>query len=263
MVDSTTRGEPGARADSAGWLTAVQLDWLWRLAIRLHACGSAAEAEAVAARAHRDLAELGGGPAVATALAETLRPALAALRERDRLRTLATQDPLTGLGNRRFLEEELARLIGGSSPGRRLAFALLDLDRFRDVNERHGHRAGDVVLQLVGLLVQGFRGPNDVACRYGGEEFVMVMPDATAAEAQERLEPLLATLAGMSTHHEGRHLEPITASIGVAEFPAHGSTIAALVDAADAALFRAKNRGRDRICVAAEGLLPSRPQAHE
>ncbi|MFM7043233.1 MAG: GGDEF domain-containing protein, partial [Planctomycetaceae bacterium] len=90
-------------------------------------------------------------------------------------------------------------------------------------------------------------------CRYGGEEFVLIMPGATGAEAVNRLEPLRRRLAEAGVHHEGRLLPPLTASIGVAEFPFDGEDVEALLDSADQAMYRAKRGGRNRICVPADG----------
>lgn len=172
----------------------------------------------------------------------------AANREVARLWELAIRDPLTGLFNRRFMEEELARQVeGATQAGCPLAVAVLDLDDFRSYNRRHGHRGGDQALRQTATQIQGFRRARDVACRYGGDEFVLIMPGATAAEAAVRLEPLRAAVAGMSIHQEGRLLEPVTASIGVAEFPGNGATADALFDAADAAVYRAKGGGHDRV----------------
>ncbi len=236
-------------AEAAG-LSAADHAWLWQLARRLQECESVAEAEALAS----DAGERGGAgsSALARAVAETVGPALTSLREREQLRNLVIRDPLTGLYNRRYLEEELGRQIDRAR--RRpdpLAVALLDLDHFRDYNERHGHPAGDLVLQLVGLLLQGFRRGDDVPCRYGGEEFVLIMPAVTVAEAVARLDPLRAALAETAPHREGRPLPPVTASIGVAGLPDHGVSVVALLDTADAAMYRAKKAGRNRVCAAA------------
>lgn len=222
---------------------------LWRLAGRLLACGAVAEAEAIAAGVAAEAR--GRSPELERAVAETAASAVEGLREREQLRSLAIRDPLTGLYNRRFLEEELARrLIHVRHEARPLAVAMLDLDHFRDYNERHGHRAGDLVLRSLAVLLQGFRQGSDVPCRYGGEEFVLIMPGATASEAAARLEPLRCRLAETGIHHEGRPLQPVTASIGVAEFPRDGVEAAPLLDSADRAMYRAKRGGRNRICVA-------------
>ena len=233
----------GARTDG---LTNDELSLLWRAALRLHACDTTARAEVVVAEA---TAEIPASPALERALAETLASALDLIRERERLQDLARCDPLTGLSNRRSMEEELERRIPEHTRlARPMAVGILDLDRFRDCNERHGHLAGDLVRRSLAVLLQGFRRGSDLPCRYGGEEFVLIMPDTTAAEAATRLEPLRDRLATMGIHHEGRLLDPVTASIGVAEFPTDGDSFTALLAAADLALYRAKREGRNRIC---------------
>lgn len=225
---------------------------LWRLALDLQACATVAEAEALAARAVA--ADPGRRPVFDRAITETVERGLETVREREQLRGLAIRDPLTGLYNRRFLEEELARQLSHvRREGRPLAVAMLDLDHFRDCNERHGHRAGDIVLRSLAVLLQGFRQEGEMPCRYGGEEFVLIMPGATGAEAVNRLEPLRRRLAETGVHHEGRLLQPLTASIGVAEFPFDGDDVEALLDAADQAMYRAKRGGRNRICVPERG----------
>ena len=175
-------------------------------------------------------------------------------RELARLRELAIRDPLTGLYNRRFMEDELARQTRHATSGRRpLVVAMIDLDDFRGYNDRHGHPAGDQALRQTATLIQGFRAATDVACRYGGEEFLLIMPDTTAAAASVRLDALRAALAVAAVHHEGRPLDPVTASIGVAEAPPDGGPVAGLLDAADRALYRAKRRGRNRVETVAFG----------
>ena len=244
--------EVGPAAGRAQPLSASELAWLWDLAKRLHACPDLAAAEVLVALAEAETH--GGGPAIAAARAETVGPALANLRDRERLRSLALRDPLTGLCNRRILDDELPRLfVRAATLGEPLALAMLDLDRFRDYNERHGHPAGDMVLMTIGGLLQGFRRELDLACRYGGEEFMLIMPATAAAEATSRLEPLRQAIAEAAIHHEGRRLAPITCSIGVAGFPAHGGSAAAVVAAADEALYLAKRSGRDHIRLAADG----------
>jgi diguanylate cyclase (GGDEF)-like protein len=247
-----TQGMNTAPEEDHPGLAAAELAALWRLARRLQACASLVDAEAIAAGA---VAEARGrSPAYAQAIAETVAPALESLRERDRLSSLAVRDPLTGLYNRRFMEEELSRqVMHARREGLPLAVAMLDLDHFRDYNERHGHLAGDLVLRLLAVLLQGFRQGSDVPCRYGGEEFVLIMPAATAAQAAARLEPLRHRLAETGIYYEGRLLQPVSASIGVAEFPADGEDPSALLDAADAAMYRSKRLGRNKICTAAEG----------
>ena len=229
-------------------LTAADLALLWRLALELQGCDSLADAEATAASARAAVRS----PAVAHAIDDTCRRALAGLRERDRLRALATRDPLTGLADRRVMEEALERHCHEAARlGRPLAVALLDLDRFRDYNRRHGHLAGDRVLRALATVLEEGRRDADVACRFGGDEFVIILPAATAAEAIGRLEPLLKRLVEDPAAGDSHTLEAITVSIGIAESPGDGTDPAALIAAADEAMYRAKQAGGDRICLAA------------
>lgn len=243
-------GTPRGR-DGSG-LAAAELVVLWELARRLQACNTVAAAEAIVMSA---VAQARGcSSAFEQAVAETAEPALQGLREREQLRGLVIRDPLTGLYNRRFLEDELSRQLGHVRRlGQPLAVAMLDLDHFRDYNELYGHLAGDLVLRSLAVLLQGFRQASDVPCRYGGEEFVLIMPAAPATEAVARLEPLRCRLVETGIYHEGRLLQPVSVSIGVAEFPADGDSPEALLDAADAAMYRSKRSGRNRICAAADG----------
>ena len=242
-----TSAAPRAVADAA--LAAEEFAFLWRLARRLQACGAVAEAASIAVRAESEVS--GRSPALERAVAETVAAALEGLREREQLHSLVIRDPLTGLYNRRFMEAELARhAIHARREGQALSVALLDLDHFRDYNERHGHLAGDLALRSLAVLLQGFCQGSDVPCRYGGEEFVFIKPGATAAQAAARLEPLRCRLAETGIHHEGRLLEPVTASIGVAECSGTAADAVAVIDSADQAMYRAKRSGGNRICVA-------------
>ncbi len=184
-------------------------------------------------------------------LADDLSLALANLRLRDSLKHLSVRDPLTGLFNRRYLEETLEREVHRAGrEAQSLGMLLLDLDHFKRLNDTQGHQAGDEALKAVGqLLARGVRA-GDVACRFGGEEFVVLLPGATLAGATRRAEQLRADLAELSVIYRGELLEPITASIGVAALPELCATPASLLRAADTAAYRAKREGRDRIAVA-------------
>lgn len=227
-------------------LSADDLQLLWQLALRLQQSHDVARAEAVVSEM---TAGLNLSPALRRAINETVAPAIDAIRDRQRLQNLAICDPLTGLYNRRFMEDELGRQISElSRVGQPMAVAMLDLDHFRSYNEGYGHLAGDLVLRSLAVLLEGFGLESDVPCRYGGDEFVLIMPAATATIAVARLEPLRGQLSQTGIHHQGRLLKPVTASIGVAEFPRHATGVIAMLDAADAALYRAKRTGRNRIC---------------
>ena len=229
-------------------LTRADYALLWHLALRLQDCTSLAEAEAMAAEARAS----DQSQAVSRAMEATIGPVLHALGERDRLRALATRDPLTGLANRRLMEEALDVQLGEAARlGRPLAVVLLDLDRFRDYNRRHGHLAGDEALRALASLLEAVRRGEELACRYGGDEFVLIMPSATATEALVRLEGLERRLAEHAAARTKSPLDPVTASIGIAEAAADGSDPAALIAAADEAMYRAKQAGGNRICLAA------------
>ncbi|MFL1464343.1 diguanylate cyclase [Roseococcus sp. DSY-14] len=185
--------------------------------------------------------------ALAHALADNISLAVANIALRERLQGEALRDPLTGLHNRRFLDEVGAKLAAQAErSGRPLAVVVLDLDHFKALNDRHGHAAGDAALRRVGtLLREGLRG-GDVACRHGGEEFALLLPDCTAEAAAQRAEALRQAIE-RSGGGPG-----LSASLGVAALPARGGTLAAAMEAADAALYRAKAGGRNRVVLAAE-----------
>jgi diguanylate cyclase (GGDEF)-like protein/PAS domain S-box-containing protein len=162
---------------------------------------------------------------------------------RRELREQAIRDPLTGLFNRRFLEEtlnrEVARAARAKSP---LGVVMLDLDKFKLLNDTFGHAAGDAVLREVGQLLRENVRAADVACRYGGDEFIVVMPDSTLENAARKAKLILEMLAHKSA--------PLGSSMGVVAFPNHGPAAVELLRVADAALYCAKQGGGGRIVVA-------------
>jgi len=169
------------------------------------------------------------------------------------LQEQATRDPLTGLHNRRYLAEELDRELSRAGRGRLpVSVIMFDVDHFKDVNDTYGHSAGDAMLCAIAaeLLVGTRRG--DIACRYGGDEFVVVLPDVTGELALARAEGWRTRLAKVMGSVEGVHSRT-TVSLGVATFPGNGSTIDALVSAADRAVYVSKEQGRDRVSVAPPG----------
>jgi diguanylate cyclase (GGDEF)-like protein/PAS domain S-box-containing protein len=170
----------------------------------------------------------------------------------------AIHDPLTGLFNRRYLEETLEReLIRAQRLGQHVSLVMGDLDHFKAINDTYGHLAGDEVLRtFAGLLKQHSRG-SDMYCRYGGEEFILVMPDMILEKAVERTDLLRETIAGTSIVFEGVTIR-VNASFGVASFPEHGEKITSLIAAADNALYRAKKAGRNRV-ISANGRKEAKP----
>jgi len=188
---------------------------------------------------------------LATAVAEELGLALANLRVRDTLHEQSIRDPLTGLYNRRFLEEFLLRELARADRKKHaLTIITLDIDHFKRINDALGHGAGDIVLRRVGLLLQGYVRESDIACRVGGEEFSLLLPEASMQIAAQRAENIRGGVHELKLKYDGHSLGSITISLGVAAFPEHGTTPDALIRAADQALYDAKSRGRDRVASA-------------
>jgi len=195
---------------------------------------------------------------LAQAVADGVSLALANVALREKLRNQALRDELTGLYNRRFLEETLPRLLAHaerrSAP---IAVLMLDLDHFKQVNDRYGHAVGDAVLREVGALLLARLRRMDVACRYGGEELVVLMPDCSAVDALARAQEICAMVRGLRDRADST-LPAVTISAGVAAWPEHGEQMGKVLEAADAALYAAKRQGRDR-AVPAEATAPALP----
>ena len=192
-------------------------------------------------------------------LASQIALALASLKLRETLRNLSVRDPLTSLFNRRYMEESLHReLASAKRKGHHLGVVMMDVDHFKRFNDTFGHDAGDVLLREIGSILQLNSRVSDIACRFGGEEFVIIYPEATSEFVLQRTELLRQAIAAMQLKHFGRSLGEITASFGVASYPEHGTTIQELLKAADEALYRAKGEGRNR-CLMADN--STRPQS--
>jgi diguanylate cyclase (GGDEF)-like protein len=190
--------------------------------------------------------------ALATTAAEQLSMALANLKLKETLHNQSIRDALTGLFNRRFLEGSLAReLARASRKQQTLAVLMLDVDHFKRFNDSHGHPGGDALLTAVGGVLRQLSRPEDIPCRYGGEEFTLILPDTDAATAVARGERIREAIAALRVAHEGKPLSVVTASIGVAVFPDHHAEMEPLLEAADGALYRAKAEGRNRVVLAA------------
>jgi diguanylate cyclase (GGDEF)-like protein len=185
---------------------------------------------------------------VAIALAEHIGLAVANLRLREALRNQSIIDSLTGLFNRRYLEQTLERECRRAvRSGRPLALAMLDVDHFKKFNDAWGHEGGDAVLKELGALIRSNIRGEDMACRHGGEEFVLVLADAPLESARGRAEQLRELVTELTVRHRGQPVGPITVSLGVAGLPEHGITPDTLLAAADKALYDAKHAGRNRV----------------
>jgi diguanylate cyclase (GGDEF)-like protein len=168
-----------------------------------------------------------------------------------RLSELVIRDPLTGLFNRRYLEESLEREIARARrSGTPLAIMMMDIDHFKHINVTFGHSVGDAVLVGVSRCMQSMARVEDILCRYGGEEFVLVMTTASLDTVHERAERVREGVRRMNIAHHGRQLGPVTISIGIAIHPDHSETASDAMQAADAALYRAKQSGRNRTILA-------------
>ena len=168
-----------------------------------------------------------------------------------RLRELSVRDPLTGLFNRRYLEEVLAlEMIRAVRKQYPIGIIMADIDHFKRFNDTHGHAAGDAVLVQVGNLLRTHVRSSDVTCRYGGEEFVLILPEASREITQMRAEQMRDDARHLHVQYEGQTLGALTLSLGVAVFPNNGSTEDVILKAADDALYCAKLDGRDRVVVA-------------
>jgi diguanylate cyclase (GGDEF)-like protein len=185
---------------------------------------------------------------LAVTVADHLSLALANLKLRERLQEMSVRDPLTGLYNRRYMQETLQREIKraqrNSTP---IGIIMLDVDHFKNVNDTHGHDAGDFVLKTLARFLAGNLRGEDVACRYGGEEFVLIMPGLSPKDSWLKAERIRSEIENTLRVPYLDRLLSITVSIGVAAFPDHGVHVDQLMTKVDGALYAAKNNGRNRI----------------
>ncbi|KTE08910.1 diguanylate cyclase [Sphingopyxis sp. H115] len=179
-------------------------------------------------------------------LAENIGLAIANLQLRDTLREMAMADSLTGLANRRQLGHVLETQIAQAERlGEPLGCLMIDVDHFKRFNDVHGHEAGDAVLRAVGQVLANVTRETGLAFRYGGEEFLVLLPTLSSRQAEDRAQDIRARIAALELGHGGKDLDPISVSVGVAVAPVHCG-FDRLVRTADAALLRAKANGRDR-----------------
>ncbi|HEY3520892.1 MAG TPA: GGDEF domain-containing protein [Rhodanobacteraceae bacterium] len=181
---------------------------------------------------------------------DQLSLAIANLTLQQSLREQSIRDPLTGLFNRRYLEASLPRELTRAERRKgQLALLMLDLDHFKRYNDRHGHDAGDALLAQFGALLGQLCRGEDIPCRYGGEEFTVVLVDIDAGHARERAEAIRSATSKLELRHRGQRLPAPSVSIGLAIYPHDGATPEELKRVADQALYRAKREGRDRVVV--------------
>jgi diguanylate cyclase (GGDEF)-like protein len=188
---------------------------------------------------------------LAVTVSDHISLALANIRLREKLAHQVVHDVLTGLFNRRYLEETLEREIyRARRKGASLGLIMLDLDYFKLFNDAHGHEAGDNLLSALGEFLAKQVRREDVACRYGGEEFVLILAETSLEIVRQRAEDIRRKFAKLPVMHRGQLLESVTLSLGVAMFPEHGANGRDVLRAADEAMYRAKAQGRNRVVVA-------------
>ena len=183
---------------------------------------------------------------LATTVSQNIALSFANLKLQEKLRHQSLRDPLTGLYNRRYLQECLNKEIDRARRKHHtISIIMLDVDRFKRFNDIYGHSAGDLVLKEVSAYLLSQTRQYDIACRYGGEELVIVMPDASIEDTIIRAEQIREEIKQLELKHQSQSLQTITVSIGISCFPQHGYDVDSLIRAADSALYEAKNSGRD------------------
>jgi len=214
----------------------------------LHVRTAAAGSEEERTRAIAGVREL------AATVAEILSLSIWNMRLRETLANQAIKDPLTGLFNRTFMEDALQREIYRA--GRKqtqIGVIMADLDHFKKFNDLHGHAAGDLVLVDLANFLKWRMRKGDVVCRYGGEEFVLILPDSSLGETGQRAVQLKDAVKGLRVSYGGMELGPVTLSMGVSAFPTSGDSPRDLLRTADEALYKAKQAGRDRVVLVEDG----------
>jgi diguanylate cyclase (GGDEF)-like protein/PAS domain S-box-containing protein len=179
-----------------------------------------------------------------------------AVSQQNHLREQALRDPLTGLFNRRYLAEALPGLIAQSERnGEQVGFVMLDIDHFKVINDRFGHPVGDLFIEKIAEILRRVTRQSDFACRYGGEEFLLVLPGAGKKPAVLRAEEIRQTCEDVRIYHEGEELA-VTVSLGVAVYPQHGAEDGEVIEKADQAMYLSKQGGRNQVRVWEEAPLP-------
>ncbi len=189
-----------------------------------------------------------------------LQVTLSSIKLRESLQIMSFEDALTGLKNRRFFDEAIQREQHIASRSKTpLALLICDIDYFKDFNDLYGHDAGDMALRtLANIMLEHFR-ETDIPCRFGGEEFVVLMPGASLAGALNRARQLLEKVAARTVSYQGRNLDALTISVGIAIWQGDTDAPNSLLQSADKALYRAKQAGRNQISVCTAGNNDSQP----
>jgi len=186
----------------------------------------------------------------AIAVSERISLSLANLKLREMLRGQSIRDALTGLFNRRYFEESLNRELSRAGRLHRpVALVMIDVDHFKQFNDTFGHQAGDMLLREVASVFKTRIRAGDLACRYGGEEFALIVADSDSQGARVCTESVRHSIGALDLHHHGQFLGTVTISAGIASFPIHGSNPEDLISSADQALYKAKKAGRDCVVV--------------
>lgn len=182
--------------------------------------------------------------------------AVAAMKLKLKLENQSIRDPLTGLFNRHFMEVALERELSLAARRKtQLAVLMLDVDHFKDFNDTYGHAAGDVVLKAVANACQTTVRGEDIACRYGGEEFTIILTDITLETSFERANAIREAVSALRVSHGRDYYGEVTLSIGIALYPEDGISGDTLLRKADQALYRAKQQGRDRVLLSADPIF--------
>lgn len=189
------------------------------------------------------------------AVAEHISLSLSNINLRTKLEQQAVRDPLTNLYNRRYLDESFSReLERAKRKGMSVGVLMIDVDHFKKFNDTFGHDAGDYVIQKMGVLLSNIVRGEDIACRYGGEEFTLIICETNQRAAKKRALELLEMVRELELEFNHKSLGHITLSIGMAMYPNHGDSQQKLIAAADEALYRAKKSGRDQLKIASSAI---------
>jgi diguanylate cyclase (GGDEF)-like protein len=183
-------------------------------------------------------------------VSEAIKLSLSNIKLREELREQAIRDPLTGLYNRRYLEESLAHELYRSQRQKvQLCVAMIDLDEFKQVNDSFGHGAGDFVLRHIGRILRENLRNTDILSRYGGDEFLLVLPDSSLDDTRQRLDQIRILIKEQAIRYGEKLIGPMTVSTGIAEAKEHSFVAREIIRAADEALYTAKQAGNDQIFI--------------